>query len=478
MDGLADVGVDPPALLHRRDHRGEVVVGEDHVRGPLGHVGPRLPHGAADVRRPEGGGVVDPVAGHGHHMALLLPGLHDAHFVLRGHPGVDREPFHPLLQGLLGEEVQPRPVDGPVPGAEDIQVPGDGHGGVPVVPGDHHRPDPRPAAPGHRLPYLGPGRVHKAHQAHEGQVPFQLLRGHGPGRVPLLPLGHRQDPQGPVGHPGALVLDPAAVGAVQGPGPVGPQDAGALGQHPLRGPLHSDEDGPPGPAVAGGHPLPPGVEGSLSPAGVLPVQVPLVQAGLPGPAGDGGLGGVPGEGPLRPRPGVGAQGPQQEDPFLQGGDGRPERSGGHAVLGEGARLVRADHRGAAQGLHSGEALDDGVLLCHPPHPHGQDDGDNGGQALGDGRHRQGHRREEEGGDVPVLEKAHPEHQGAHPHAHQGEDLGDLLHLPLEGGLPLGVVQEKAGDLPHLRVHPRGGDHRPGPAYGDHRPRQDHVPPLG
>ena len=56
VDGLADVGIDPPALLHRRHHRGEVVVGEDHVRRPLGHVGAGFPHGAADVGGLQGGG--------------------------------------------------------------------------------------------------------------------------------------------------------------------------------------------------------------------------------------------------------------------------------------------------------------------------------------------------------------------------------------------------------------------------------------
>ena len=72
MDALADVGINAPSLFHRRHDGGEVVIGEDHVRRPLGHVGAGLTHGAADVRHLQGGGIVDPIAGHGHHLTGTL----------------------------------------------------------------------------------------------------------------------------------------------------------------------------------------------------------------------------------------------------------------------------------------------------------------------------------------------------------------------------------------------------------------------
>ena len=84
-----DVGVHVPAVLHRLDDGGEVVVGEDHGGGVLGHLGAGDAHGHADVRLLQGGGVVDAVAGHGHQGALLLPGADDADLMLRGHPGID-----------------------------------------------------------------------------------------------------------------------------------------------------------------------------------------------------------------------------------------------------------------------------------------------------------------------------------------------------------------------------------------------------
>ena len=93
MDGLADVGVDAPPLLHGGDHGGKV------------DVCARFAHGAADVGSPEGGGVVDAVAGHGDDAAFFLPGLDDAELVLRGHAGVDGDPLDLLLQGLLRQEI-------------------------------------------------------------------------------------------------------------------------------------------------------------------------------------------------------------------------------------------------------------------------------------------------------------------------------------------------------------------------------------
>ena len=51
----------------------------------------------------------------------------------------------------------------------------------------------------------------------------------------------------------------------------------------------------------------------------------------------------------------------------------------HLVGGEGARLVGADDRGAAQGLHGGQGPDDGVLLGHAAGAQGQAGGDDGRQ---------------------------------------------------------------------------------------------------
>jgi hypothetical protein len=71
---LLYVAEDGPAFLHGRDDGGEVVVGQGHVRGLAAHLGPRDPHGDADIGLLQGGCVVDAIAGHGDDVAVLLPG--------------------------------------------------------------------------------------------------------------------------------------------------------------------------------------------------------------------------------------------------------------------------------------------------------------------------------------------------------------------------------------------------------------------
>ena len=94
---LLDVVEDGPAFLHRGHQGGEVVVRQDHGRGLLGDFGAGDPHGHADIGPLQGRGIVDPVPGHGHHLALLLEDIHQAQLMFRGHPGE-----HPgLPQGLF-----------------------------------------------------------------------------------------------------------------------------------------------------------------------------------------------------------------------------------------------------------------------------------------------------------------------------------------------------------------------------------------
>ncbi len=69
---------------------------------------------------------------------------------------------------------------------------------------------------------------------------------------------------------------------------------------------------------------------------------------------------------------------------------------------------------------AGSFFDDGPPAGHPLHPQGQHDGDDGGQPLGDGGHRQGHGGEEHVQHALPLEQAHPEHDGAHGEAQEGE----------------------------------------------------------
>ena len=84
-DVLGQVVVDLAALLDGEHDGGEVVVGQDHPAGVLGHLGAGA-HGDADVGRLDGRGVVDAVAGHGDDLALLLQRVGQQHLVLGGDP--------------------------------------------------------------------------------------------------------------------------------------------------------------------------------------------------------------------------------------------------------------------------------------------------------------------------------------------------------------------------------------------------------
>ena len=72
------------------DDRGEVVVGEDHVRRLLATSVPAIAHRDADVRRLERGSVVDAVARHRDDPPVRVERVDDPQLVLRRDAGVDR----------------------------------------------------------------------------------------------------------------------------------------------------------------------------------------------------------------------------------------------------------------------------------------------------------------------------------------------------------------------------------------------------
>jgi hypothetical protein len=82
-----DVVEGGPALLHGPDDVGDVAVQQDEVGGLAGNVGADHAHGHADVGLPQGGSVVDAVAGHGDDLAQRLQSSGDAELGLRGDPG-------------------------------------------------------------------------------------------------------------------------------------------------------------------------------------------------------------------------------------------------------------------------------------------------------------------------------------------------------------------------------------------------------
>jgi hypothetical protein len=127
-DELREVVEDAAALFHGGFDRGEVVVGEDHVGGLLGHLGSAPPHRDANVGLPQGWGVVDPVSGHRDYMPTALQRLDHAMFLLRGDPGEHSRPVYRLVvragwQALQVNANQYPPIE-PAAGVLDLAVAG------------------------------------------------------------------------------------------------------------------------------------------------------------------------------------------------------------------------------------------------------------------------------------------------------------------------------------------------------------------
>ena len=156
---LEQVVVEGAAVGHRAHDGGEVVVGEDHHRGLLGDLGAGDAHGHADVGGLQSRGVVDAVARHRDHVALLLEQADEAHLVLGRHPRDDADVVELAQELLVAHRGELGAGDGP---ALDAELPGDRGGRRRVVTGDHPDLDPRVVALGDRDPGLGARRVDDA----------------------------------------------------------------------------------------------------------------------------------------------------------------------------------------------------------------------------------------------------------------------------------------------------------------------------
>ena len=197
LDDLLNVAVDPPPLLDGVGDGGEAVVQQDHVGGVLGHVGSGDPHGHADVRGLQGGGIVDPVPGHGGDLSGPLQGLNDPQLIRGRDPGEDRGGPHRGVQVLLGHGIQFVAGEDGVARPVNAQLPGDGQGGDLVVPCDHNGPNAGLLTGGHGAGHFLAGRIYHTGDAHKGQIAF-----HG---VVLLPGDVLQGPHGKTQHPQGLL---------------------------------------------------------------------------------------------------------------------------------------------------------------------------------------------------------------------------------------------------------------------------------
>eukprot|EP00976_Prorocentrum_cordatum_P090607 1188193-Prorocentrum_minimum.AAC.2 len=192
-DELLGVGEDGAALSHRLHDGGEVVVGQHHVRSALRHRRAAA-HRHADVRLLERGGVVHPVARHGHHVPLRLEQVHQAALVRGLHTAEHHHVGHGhrllrLRQAVeLEAGVRLGGPDGLVELVEHADAAAHRLGRRLGVARHHDDADPRRAAHLYRAAHLLAGRVEHPGEADEGEPALVLhpdvLGGarHGPHR--------------------------------------------------------------------------------------------------------------------------------------------------------------------------------------------------------------------------------------------------------------------------------------------------------
>ena len=156
---------------------------------------------------------------------------------------------------------------------------------------------------------------------------------------------------------------------------------------------------------------------------------------------------------------------------------QPNLGDGHAVLGEGAGLVRADDADRAERLDRRQPPHDRVDLDHPLDAEREHDGHDGGQALGDRRHRQRDRSQQHFGDVAALEHRDAEHRQADDDRHDAQNLAEVGQPLLERGELLLLPGEHRRDPPDLGVHAGGGHDPLATPIGHARRGKGHIHPV-
>ncbi|MCY1293257.1 hypothetical protein D9M70_425130 [compost metagenome] len=368
----------------------------------------------------------------------------------------------------------------------DAQLRADGAGGLGVVAGDHLHRHAGTAALGDRGDGLVARRVDDADQRQQGETAL----GVGEAQA-LLFAGHRLDRQGQQAQAAGGDVGGRAAPVVR----VERGDAVALAltaahlQHPFRRALEVDERLAGVVVVQGGHETVFGLEGDHVAArqarlhgrrvvvelerqavqrafgGIaveLPVAVDLVHHRVVAEQGDAADLGQRGVAVDRQRLLVDQEAALRRIAGARHLDhlfGADHPLHGHLVAGQGAGLVRADHRHRAQGFHRRQAADDGVLHGHALHAEGENDGHDRRQPLGNRRGGEGdHHHEHLGRRLAVPEDAEHEGQRGEDQDHQRQPAAEAVDLPEQRGGGQLHLLEHGADAPQLGVA-AGADHQ-------------------
>ena len=437
------IGNDPPPLGHHPGQGGEAPVQEHQAGHGLGGGG-GVAHGDPQVGVLEGQGVVDAVAGHGHHVPARAQGAHEVALLLGGDPaehgtglqGVGQGP--PLLLLGVGQHPGVHALGLPPVGGPHAHAAGDRRHRGGVVPAND--------LDGHALlgeVAQGPGGVRADLLGQDGQDDgVQALGQAGlalPGQVPQAGgAGQAQDPLAGTGQVGDL-LQGRPGGVVTGGQGRGQDDLGGPQDvvGPPRGLLHG-QGGPlagagegdlPGP-LGGGDPAQPGGHGPGGRVGLLASH-----------HGGQGRQGAPVGAVLPVRRGVlRARGTDEVAVVVQAQDLLELDPPG----GQGAGLVQAQGVHPGQDLHGGQLLDQDVLVGQGQAGCGEVDAGQEHQALGDHADHPGHGQDDGVPPAAVRPGGRPAPGHAHLGPQQQQGHGDD-HPADPGQDPVGARLELGGD---------------------------------
>ena len=157
---------------------------------------------------------------------------------------------------------------------------------------------------------------------------------------------------------------------------------------------------------------------------------------------------------------------------------RPDPLDEHPVLGEGARLVGADHVDGPERLHGGQLPDQRPTGGQPLGAEREGHRHHRRQGLGDRRDRETHGGQEHQLDRLSPRDAGHEHDGAHHERDRGQALTQARQSALEWGLTGAVCLEQVGDVAERRRHARRHHHATPSAAGHGRALEGHVPLVG
>jgi hypothetical protein len=485
--------------LHGRHDRGEVVVGEHHVRGAPRHVGAADPHRDPDVGLLERGGVVHAVAGHRDDLSQLLQSTHDPQLVLGGRTREE----HVLRQGEPQLAVLHRIELGPRerPRRRQPDLARDGQGGRGGVSGDHDHADSGAARQRHRRGHLGSRRVEDAHDAQQGEAPLQLLPLSDDFEIVRQPSPRQR--QRAQAESREVLVGPRRqelVRLAEGANRLAFEDVGAARQDLLGCALHVEH-----PAVRAAlhdrHALAPGIEGKLEQqrriGGALQARLAchhqerclrglaqrldaILALGEPRVI----AAHTRGEQRVQVWTGAGihhnavalepARRRVADARHDQLAGGQPHPLYGHLVLRERPGLVGADHARLAEGLGGGEASQQRAPPHHRADADRQRDGDERRQALrhhGDGQGDAGEEHVEGGLAEPP---AGDRHECRDRQAEDAELLAQDAEALLQRRASLVHRAGEPGDAPELRAEARGHDEAPRAAARHRRAHPEHA----